>query len=407
MPNQNDNALNDELSMPGSLWSNGVFQKLYWAHVISLVGSGISSVALGLLAHALVGASASAVLGYTLAIRILVIVLFSPWAGQMAERVGARALLIWSDLFRVAIVGAFFFVDSVWQIYVLAFFLNLGSAIFTPVYKAVIPGAVSEKDYPKALAYGSIAYDTSAILGPVLAALLIAWIGFRGSFFVDAGTFLVSALLVFALPRAAIEAPKAARTAPWHGIGPMFRRQPLRESLLLAVQVSVAGAFVLVATVDFVKNDLALPDRFYAWAMAVYGIGSVCGALTYSRGSQKVRDALVTFGGPAMIGALALLGSRPSFETLLIAWAVIGAVQSLLGIRGSELLAANSEKGERSHIYAAHFALSHAGWGLTYPLAGFLTTSLGFARADWVFACLLAVVSIPFWLLRLRTRQAS
>jgi hypothetical protein len=46
------------------LWSNDIFQKLYRAHVISLVGSGISSIALGLLAHALVGASASAVLGY-------------------------------------------------------------------------------------------------------------------------------------------------------------------------------------------------------------------------------------------------------------------------------------------------------------------------------------------------------
>jgi NRE family putative nickel resistance protein-like MFS transporter len=290
------------------LWSNGVFLKLYWAHVISLVGSGVSSVALGLLAHALVGASASAVLGYTLAIRIAVIVLFSPWAGQIAERVGARTMLIWSDVFRVAIVTAFFFVDSVWQIYVLAFFLNLGSALFTPIYKAVIPGVVSDKEYPKALAFGSIAYDTSSILGPALAGLLIATIGFRGSFFFDAGTFLVSALLVIALPRVAIEAPKAARTAPWHGLGAMLKRKPLRESLLLAVQVSVAGAFVLVATVDFVKSDLGLPDKSYAWVMAFYGLGSVGGALVYSHGRSAFRNVLVNLGSPLMIGALALVG---------------------------------------------------------------------------------------------------
>lgn len=37
-----------------------MFQKLFWAHVISLVGSGLSSVALALLAHQLVGASAAA-----------------------------------------------------------------------------------------------------------------------------------------------------------------------------------------------------------------------------------------------------------------------------------------------------------------------------------------------------------
>lgn len=390
-----------------SLWSNGVFQKLYWAHVVSLVGSGVSSVALGLLAHALVGASASAVLGYTLAIRIAVIVLFSPWAGQIAERCGARAMLIMSDLVRVIVVGAFFFVDSVWQIYVLAFFLNLGSALFTPIYKAVIPGVVTEKDYPKALAFGSIAYDTSSILGPALAGLLIATIGFRGSFLFDAVTFLVSALLVIALPRIAIEAPKAARTAPWHGLGAMFRRMPLRESLLLALQVSVGGAFVLVATVDFVKNELDLSDRSYAWAMAVYGLGSVCGALAYSHGRPAIRNAMVNLGAPVMIGALALAGTFHTYAPLLIAWTLIGAVQSLLGIRGSELLAANSDKQERAHIYAAHFALSHAGWGITYPLAGWLTSRLGFSATGWIFAGLLLVVAIPYALLKVAAKPSS
>lgn len=57
----------------GSLWRNIGFQHLFWAHVISSVGSGLSSVALGLLAHQLVGASAAAVLGITLTIRIAVI----------------------------------------------------------------------------------------------------------------------------------------------------------------------------------------------------------------------------------------------------------------------------------------------------------------------------------------------
>lgn len=389
--------MNTEPVKTPALWANHIFQKLYWAHVISLLGSGVSSVALGLLAHELVGASASAVLGWTLTIRIVIIVLCSPWAGHVGERLGARAVLIWSDLLRVAIVAAFFFVDAVWQIYVLAVFLNLGSALFTPIYKAVIPGVVTEKQYPKALAFGSVAYDTSSILGPALAGLLIATIGFRGSFLVDAGTFVISALLVVAVPRSMIEVARAARTPPWHGVGAMLGRPPLRQSLLLALQVSVGGAFVLVATVDFVKNELALPDRFYAWAMAVYGLGSVCGALGYSHAALPARGAMVIAGAPAMIAALALVSGIPSFPVLLVSWAVIGAVQSMLGVRGSELLAAHSKKAERPHVYAAHFALSHAGWGLTYPAAGLLTAGIGFAPAGWIFAGLLAAVSIPFW----------
>src|SRR5215217_5526163 len=127
-----------ELDSP--LWRHGAFQKLFWAHVISLIGSGLSSVALALLAHQLVGASASAVLGVTLAIRIVVIVFCAPWAGQIAERFGARAVLIASDVVRAGVVAGFFFADAVWQIYALAVILNFGAALFTPVYKAVIPG---------------------------------------------------------------------------------------------------------------------------------------------------------------------------------------------------------------------------------------------------------------------------
>lgn len=380
-----------------SLRQNSIFQKLFWAHVVSLLGSGVSSVALGLLAYALVGASASAVLGYTLTIRIIVIVLFSPWAGQLGERFGARRMMIWSDLLRVGIVAGFFFVDAVWQIYLLAFFLNLGAALFTPIYKAVIPGVVTTEQYPKALAWGSIAYDTATIAGPTVAGLLIATVGFRGSFFFDALTFLGSALLLFGLPRGVIEAQTTSRTPPWHGLGAMFCRPALRRSLMLALQVSVGGGFVLVATVSFVKSDLGMNDAAYAWIMASFGIGSVCGAFGYSKSSTRLRDWLTISAGPVMIAALAVVSAFPTYGIVLGAWWFVGAAYSVLGIRGSEILAANSTGDERPHIFAAHFALSHAGWGLTYPLAGVMVTRLGFSTAGWIFAGILACVWLPLF----------
>ncbi len=385
-----------------SLWRHGTFQKLFWAHVVSLVGSGLSSVALALLAHQLVGASASAVLGITLAIRIVVIVFCAPWAGQIAERFGARAVLIGSDVVRAGVVVGFFFADSVWQIYALAVVLNLGAALFTPIYKAVIPGVVSEAQYPRALALGAIAYDTANILGPSLAGLLIATVGFRGNFVADGTTFLLSAALLFAVPRLLIEPPRATgrKTALGHGLAAMFQRAPLRHSLFLALQTSVMGGFVLVATVDFVKVQLGRSDAAYAWVMAAYGIGAVCGASIYGRATPTLRNAMVSASAPAMLIAFALAAAFQQYAAVLVGWTLAGAAQSILGIRGNELLAANSQGEERPHIYAAHFSLSHAGWGLTYPLAGFLTTALGFGETAWLFSAMLAAVSLPLWLKR-------
>ena len=390
--------------MPGdSLWRNHRFVRLFAAHVVSLVGSGLSSVALGLLAHQLVGASASAVLGITLTIRIVVIVLCATWAGWISDRIGARKAMIASDLSRALIVVGFFFVEEVWQIYALAVLLNLGAAIFTPVYKAVIPGITTSVQYPRALALGSVAYDTANILGPSLAALTIAIFGFRGNFVMDALTFLVSSALIFGLPRLATASQTATQPVPLtHGISAMLRRWPLRETLYLALQVGIAGGFVLVATVNFVKDQLALPDTAYAWAMAAYGIGSVLGAVAYGKAMCGIRRALFHAATPAMLLALVGAGYFERFEPLLIAWALAGAGQCILGIRGNELLAANSTPEERPHIYAAHFSLSHVGWGLSYPLAGFAVTFLGFGTSAYLFAGLLAAVSLPVWISQLR-----
>ncbi len=383
-----------------SLWRHRIFQQLFWAHALSLFGSGLSSLALGLLAHQLVGASASTVLGITLAIRIVVIVLCSPWSGQVAAKWGARRAMVFSDLLRCGVLVGFYFADSVWQIYALAVLLNFGSAIFTPIYRAVIPDVVTREQYPRAAAIGSIAYDTANILSPSLAAFVIALIGFRGNFIVDGVTFLISAALIIGLPRLAAEAVSTEKKAPvsvGHGLKAMFHRLQLRRSLFLALQTSIAGAFVIVATVDLVKNELALSDTAYAWIMASFGIGSVCGALLYSRCAKSLRDLSVHASGPGMLLALITVALAPAYAPVMVAWWLIGVGYSILGVRGSELLAENSMGEERPHIYAAHFALSHAGWGLTYPLAGFTTTALGFGPTAGVFAALIALVSAPRW----------
>lgn len=391
-----------------SLWRHRVFQQLFWAHGLSLFGSGLSSLALGLLAHQLVGASASTVLGITLAIRIVVIVLCSPWSGHIAAKWGARRVMVLSDLMRCGVLVGFYFADAVWQIYVLAVLLNLGSAIFTPIYRAIIPDMVTPEQYPKAAAIGSIAYDAANILSPAIAALVIALVGFRGNFVVDGFTFLASAALIIGLPRLAAEVASGVKKAPvsvGHGLAAMFHRPQLRQSLFLALQTSIAGAFVIVATVDLVKNELRLSDTAYAWIMAAFGIGSVCGALVYSKISTLGRDLGVKCAGPVMLAALVAVAIAPRYTVVMAAWALIGASYSILGVRGSELLAENSNGEERPHIFAAHFALSHAGWGLTYPLAGFLTTALGFGKTGWVFAAILLAVCIPSWIADSRIRN--
>src|SRR3954462_14122269 len=96
-----------------SLWRNRNFRLLFSAQIISLLGSGVTTVGLALLAYQLTGgASATAVIGNALTLRILAFLLFSQPAGVIADRVRKKRILIAADVIRFALLALFPFITS-------------------------------------------------------------------------------------------------------------------------------------------------------------------------------------------------------------------------------------------------------------------------------------------------------
>jgi NRE family putative nickel resistance protein-like MFS transporter len=379
-----------------TVWRNSRFVRLYAAHAASLVGSGIGTGAIALLAEELRPGAGAQVLGITLTIRIAIFVFLSPLAGQLADRIGRRRQMILADLLRMVAMSCMFFVSAEWQLYLLAFVLHLGSAFFTPIYKSVIPGVVGERLYPRAVAYGTLAYNLSDILGMTIGAVLIWMIGFNWCFTIDAATFLFSALLILGVSFPSDQRAQRSKGARLlFGVGRMLGAIGLRRSLMLSLQVSVVGGLAIVTTAGYVKNELGKPEYYYPLAMAAMGIGSMFAALHFSRCGESGRRCWGRVVLPLFFVTLVTVALIPCYPVLVIAWMVSGAGQGVFSVISNTLLAANSEESERPHIYAAQFALSHAGWGISYPLCGFLAGQLGFAVASWTCAGLLLLTLLP------------
>lgn len=135
-----------------SVLKNSTYRHLFAAQVIALIGTGLMTVALGLLAYDLAGADAGVVLGTALAIKMLAYVGVAPVAQAFADRLPRRSLLVALDLIRAAIALSLPFVSEIWQIYVLIFVLQAASAGFTPTFQATIPDILPDEDeYTKAL----------------------------------------------------------------------------------------------------------------------------------------------------------------------------------------------------------------------------------------------------------------
>ncbi|RWP22497.1 MFS transporter, partial [Mesorhizobium sp.] len=160
--------------------SNRTYRHLFTAQVIALVGTGMATVALGLLSYELAGGDAGMVLGTALAIKMIAYVGVAPVAAAFAERLPRRAVLVSLDLIRAAVALLLPFVTEVWQVYVLIFVLQAASAGFTPTFQATIPDVLpDEKDYTKALSLSRLAYDLESLVSPILAAALLTLVNFH------------------------------------------------------------------------------------------------------------------------------------------------------------------------------------------------------------------------------------
>jgi MFS family permease len=159
------------------------YARLFSAQVIALLGTGLLTVALGLLAFDLAGDKAGAVLGTAFAIKMLAYVGLSPIAHALSAAWSRKAVLIGADLVRAGVALFWPFIDSVWQIYLLIFVLQAASATFTPAFQAAIPDILSyERDYTKALSLSCLAYDIENLISPVLAGLLLTVISYHWLF---------------------------------------------------------------------------------------------------------------------------------------------------------------------------------------------------------------------------------
>ena len=380
------------------------YRRLFAAQVVALIGTGLSTVALALLAYDLAGGQAGTVLGTALALKMVAYVLVAPVVGGLAHRLPRRGLLIGLDLARAGLVACLPFVTEIWQVYALIFLLNAGSAGFTPTFQATIPDVLpDERRYTRALSLSRLAYDLETLLSPGLAAAALLVLAYDALFAVNAAAFVVSAGLVLSVtlplprPHERTESMTANLT---FGLRAYLTTPRLRGLLALYLAVALAGAMVIVNTVVYVRERLGGSDTETALAFAASGTGSMAVALLLPHLLDRSSDRPFLLAGGAILSAGLCLGALgPGYLALLLLWFLLGAGSSLVQTPSGRLIRRSCREGDRPALFSAQFALSHACWLIAYPLAGWLG---GVAGLEWTFLALGVVAAVSLglsWLL--------
>ncbi len=368
------------------------FARLFTAQVAALLGTGLLTVALGLLAYDLAGERAGSVLGMALAIKMIAYVLLAPLAAALVASLPHKRVLIAMDMVRASIALMLPFIDAVWQIYLCIFLLQAASATFTPAFQALIPDIMTdEQDYTRALSLSRLAYDLESVISPALAAFLLLLMSFHWLFGGTAIGFAVSALLILQarLPeRSADDGQRPFAERLTRGARIYLATPRLRGLLCLNLAAAAAGAMVIVNTVVIVRDSYQRPESDVALALAAFGLGSMLAALVLPRLLDRLQDRPVMIAAAAAMTILMLLlgiaagtAMALSWTTLLLAWFALGLCYSMVLTPSGRLLRRSAHGQDRPSVFAAQFALSHACWLLTYPLAGWLGLTLGMGPA--------------------------
>ncbi|MCX5213464.1 MFS transporter [Kitasatospora sp. NBC_00240] len=390
------------------LWDRR-FTLYFTARAVSLVGDAMMPVAAALAVGALYGISGvGAVLGVWTG-TVVVLVLFG---GVLADRIGARRMMVGADLARVltqGVLAAAFFAGAppFWLLVTMAALAGAATAMFQPGVNGMVPLVAREPH--RANATLKVADALAQLLGPALAGLLIALTGAGTVYAIDGGTFLLSALCLSLIRFAPADTPADAPTdadPAAHSGGSLRRdlRQGWQEfrarTWMWAVILIWMGYGVLLfgplVPLSSALVGARLGPNAYGLAVSFLGVGTVLGGLL----ALRVRPARPLAAGTAAMALYTVLplcvALGANLPVLLACHVLGGGAWAFWSVMWATSVQTHTPPAVLNRVTAYELAGSVSGIALGQILAGPATALASPARLLLVSAgaCLAGCVAL-------------
>ncbi len=264
--------------------------RMFWsAMLVSLIGSWIQITAHGWLVFTLThSAFLMGIVGFLGSLPML---LFSLWAGVLADRVSKRNLLILTQslLAILAIILGYLVKTQIVEVWHVAFIAILSGTVFSfdsPTRQSMVVDLVGKEELLNAIALNSAIFNAARIVGPAIAGGLIVVIGMSGCFFVNGLSYLpVIGVLLWLKPRAPVNGKENRRFRDDIRETFVFIRSSRFLSALLTVVglVSFFGVSYVFLMPVFAQDILGSGVKGLACLMSSNGLGAMLGALNLAR----------------------------------------------------------------------------------------------------------------------------
>jgi MFS family permease len=368
------------------------FRRLLLGLGVSQAGDWLYNVAL--LAFVFDRTHSSAWMSATTAARVLPIVVLGPLGGVLADRFDRRRLMIGSDLVRAACMLALAAIAvgglTVVLAPVLAGLATAAAAPYAPCVAATTPRLVRDEDLPGANAARSVLGPVCIIAGPALGSILLLLGSPTLAFVLNAGTFLVSALAIAAIPAGPVfapaariaGAPRASVLSDMKSGARALRRHPDAMRLVGADLLGSVVYGVETVLLLLVSRRLGLGEAGYGYLLSGMGLGGVLAPAIAARVSRARRPHVVLAVAMASAGLpLPLLALSPSLAVALATMVCGGAGGVLVEVMAETTLMRVLDEDVFALAYGFAYPAAIAGIVIGSVIAAPLAALLGLSGA--------------------------
>jgi len=343
------------------------------------------------------------------------ILLFSVFAGILADRLPKRSILIFTQSVQCVLALTLGIVvwsghAQYWTVAVVAVMWGIMSAIDQPARQSFIIELVGRQHLTSAVGLNSASFNTARIIGPAVAGILIARVGLFLAFILNALAFIVS---IGALTRVPARPPaRRAGAMPIleeiaEGVAYAARTPTVRFLLGLQVTVSFCVFNFSVYVPLLATRVLGLGSEGFGFLMTSLGVGAVAAGLSLGTiGSREPPATMIAASlGVACSGLLVLSVTR-SFWLAACVLVVIGLTGTFVNTGCNTSLQLSAPDVLRGRVMSLYTLLSGGIFPVSALFVGSVSEAAGVSRAFAVNGMLgLSVLALLLWGRRRRLRR--
>jgi MFS family permease len=324
--------------------------------------------------------------------------------GPLVDRLSRKRLIVNADLIRLAVFVALVVLDSPAAIIALATVAGIANSFFRPAVLAGVPNLVAEDE----LAHGTSLLQATdwaaAAIGPVLGGVIVGSGGADDVYWINAATFLFSAVLILKIPARLLQSEQAITRGHWRDLADgvhAFRRSRALQTVLFAFGFAMFAAGLNNVAEIFLAEDALHRGAFgYGLLWSATGVGLVIGSLVSGSLLEK-RDMRIVYPLVFLPWAAGLLGAgiAPNLWAAAAAMVLAGLGNGLAFPLTVVIVQSNAPDRLRGRIFTVIISAHNAVLGVAMVTAGALTAAAGPRWTYGLAAACLALASMSAFVL--------